>query len=227
MNRSLASLLAIAAAALPSAAAAHVAVQSGPAAAGKTRIVTFEVGHGCEGADTASVRIEIPEAVGSVRAMPSPSASVEVERGADDRIVAVIWTRPDEVIAENDTNAYLFSLRLGVPDAPFATLYFPTIQTCKRGDGTTLSTEWVARPGEEGEPAPGLTILPAGVPGWNRFTVPVALDSLATWFADAEIVWRGNEAFSANPHTAAQIAATDGVGTLDSLAAGDQIWVKY
>lgn len=228
MNRTLASaLVSLAATALPAAAAAHVDVGSGPGFAGKSQVITFAVGHGCEGADTSSVRIELPPEVSSVRAVPSEFGAVAVERDASDRVVAVTWTKPDAELLPQDEAYYTLALRIGVPNAPFSTIYFPTRQICKRADGTTLSTDWIARPGEEGEPAPGLRIVPARVPGWNRMTVPSAIDSLESFFADAQIVWRGEAAFSSNEHTAAQIAATPGVSALSSLAAGDEIWVKY
>ncbi len=67
--RWLAILAATALAASP--AAAHIAVSSGPAPANATSKIVFGVGHGCAGADTLSVTIEIPAGVTSVRAVRS------------------------------------------------------------------------------------------------------------------------------------------------------------
>jgi hypothetical protein len=77
------------------------------------------------------------------------------------------------------------------------------------------------------EPAPGLLIVPAHVPGWNKVTVPAAVADLGVYFGDALIVWKGTAAFSANPATKDMIAGTPGVTALTSLAASDEIWVKY
>jgi hypothetical protein len=78
-----------------------------------------------------------------------------------------------------------------------------------------------------GNPAAAVALVPARSPGWNKITVPSAISDLSTAFKDAQIVWKGNAAYSANPNTAAQIATTSGVTALSSLAAGDEVWVKY
>ena len=220
-------LVGLLSAVIPSRAAAHVAVKSGPGFAGKTQAIDFEVGHGCEGADTESIRIVIPAEVSAVRAIPSAFGAMSVETDADNRVVAVTWQKSEADLLPRDMAAYILTLRVAVPNAPFTRLYFPTYQTCKKEDGTSLSAEWIARPGEEGDPAPDLLILPARTPGWNKMTVPSALEQMQAFFSDAVIVWKGNAAYSANEHTAAQIDATEGVGRLSSLAAGDEIWVRY
>jgi len=228
MKRSLlTALVASFAATLPSSALAHVEVASGVAFAGRTQLVTFGVGHGCEGADTASVRIEIPASVASVRALDSTFGRASVERDASDRVVAVTWEKPEADLLEGDDNYYELTLRIRVPDAPFTRIHFPTYQTCRTPDGATITAEWTAAPGEEGEAAPVLTIVPARSRGWNRYLVPVDVDALDLFFADALIVWKGDAAFSANEETAAQIERTPGVTLLTSLAAGDEIQVKY
>ncbi|MGD8863022.1 MAG: hypothetical protein PVI30_23615 [Myxococcales bacterium] len=47
------------------------------------------------------------------------------------------------------------------------------------------------------------------------------------YFADAQIVWSGDAAYSSNPATADMIDAEDGVSVLESIEAGAEIWVKY
>jgi len=81
--------------------------------------------------------------------------------------------------------------------------------------------------GGEVEPSPELVLVPARFPGWNRFTVGAALAELGAFFGDAEIVWKGNAAYSINPTTVDLIGSTDGVTLLESLEADDEIWVKY
>lgn len=77
------------------------------------------------------------------------------------------------------------------------------------------------------EAAPVIAIVPPRKPGWNKFTVPVAVPNLAVFFSDAQIVWRGTEAYSPNASVTELTGATAGVSALSSLNAGDQIWVKY
>jgi periplasmic copper chaperone A len=47
------------------------------------------------------------------------------------------------------------------------------------------------------------------------------------FFRDAQIVWKGKAAYSANETTKAQIAAETDVAELPSLKTGDEIWVRY
>ncbi len=232
MGRKLVAALGGTAVALAGAGAvAHVDVASGPGFAGKSQEITLAVGHGCEGKDTASVRVQIPEGVASVRAVPGGLGKATVETDATGLVTAVTWQKDDADLAPADLHYYKVALRIRVPDRPFTTLFFPTRQTCKADDGTPIVVDWVSTlpsEGEEGpEPAPALKILPVRQPGWNKYTVPVAIDDLGAWFGDAQIVWRGNAAFSANPLTAEQIAGTPGVTALASLAANDEIWVRY
>jgi len=212
---------------------AHVSIASGPGFANTTQEVIFSVGHGCAGADTYRVRVEIPASVTSVRPMRSDFGKVSLERDAAGVTTAVVWQKADADALDEDIAFYKLVLRLKVPNAPFTTVYLPTHQTCRAADGTLAVSDWVGLPtdtavdGGASEPAPALLVVPAHVPGWNKVTVPVAVSDLAAYFADALIVWKGAAAFSANPTTKELIAATPGVTALASLAAADEIWVKY
>ncbi|HVT08659.1 MAG TPA: DUF1775 domain-containing protein [Polyangia bacterium] len=219
--------------AVPAAAHAHITVASGPGFAGTTQEIGFGVAHGCAGADTIKVRIEIPAAVTSVRPMRSDFGTVSVEKDATGAITAAVWQKADADVLDADIAYYKLVIRLKVPNQPFTTVFFPAHQTCRAADGTVSTTDWVALPtdpatdGGAGEPAPALTVLPPRAPGWNTFTVPAAIPDLGVFFSDALIVWKGTAAYSANMATQAQIAATAGVTPLSSLAAGDQISVRY
>lgn len=213
------------------AASAHVSVASGPGFGGKSQEITFGVGHGCEGADTLSVRVEIPAEVTSVRTLTSDFGRATVETNDAGLVTAVTWQKPEADLLEADTGYYKLVMRIRVPDQPFTTLIFPAHQTCKAADGTVTVVDWIGAEAAEveggPEPAPRLLILPARLPGWNRYTVPVAVADLSTVFSDAQIVWKGDAAYSANPITVEQIAQTPGVTALAALAAGDEVWVKY
>lgn len=219
----------------PLVAEAHIGI-AGPAIANSTQELTFAVGHGCENADTVKVVIDIPAAVTTVRAIPSDFGKVTVNRDATNKVVSVTWEKPATAeVLQSDDNFYKFGLRVKVPNAPFTPLYFPAHQTCKKADGTLLPVvDWAAQTMDEGHgmgplPAPVVAIMPPRTPGWNKYTVPVALTAmnLSQLFADAEIVWKGSAAYSANAATVEQIKATPGVTQLSALAAGDEIWVKY
>ena len=213
---------------------AHITVISGPAFANGTQEVTFGVAHGCSGVDTSSVRLEIPAAVTSVRAEHSDFGAVSVETDATGVVTAVDWQKPDSDLLASDVAYYKLVVRIKIPNAPFTTLYFRAHQTCKTSAGATSTVDWVGLPtdpvvdgGTAAEPAPALVIVPARQPGWNNFTVPVAVSSLSTYFPDALIVWKDSAAYSVNMTTTSLIAATPGASALSSLAANDQIWVRY
>ena len=222
--------------ALASVAEAHVSISSGPAAAAKSQIITFAVGHGCEDAaakhlDTIKVRVTIPTGVTSIRALFSDFGKPTlIKSGAV--VTAVEWTKPVADLLDGDDSYYELKIRARVPDAPFSKLKFSVQQTCE--DSTTHSqvvVDWNADEGSTvGEPAPYLTVVPARSTGWNKFTVPRALtqEEVPTYLGDALIAWRGTAAYSPNPNTAALITTTPGVTALEGgLQAGDEIWVKY
>lgn len=211
----------------PVAAWAHVSIASGVAFADKSQEVTFGVGHGCEGADTYRVRVELPAAVKAVRAETSDFGRATVEKNAAGDAVAVTWQKPDADLLDGDDNYYKLVIRFRIPNAPFTTLAFPTRQTCRDAQGVETTVDWTSTAEGQGEPAPILVIVPARLPGWNKVTVPADVDNLATYFTDAAIVWKGSAAFSSNPATVEQIGKTAGVTALTALSAGDEIWVKY
>lgn len=213
-------------------ASAHISL-SGPGYAGQTQVVTFGVGHGCEGADTYKVEVTIPKEVTTVRGLPSTFGEADVIADDAGVVTAVSWTKSGKVRAQDD-QYYQLSIRIRVPDAPFTTLYFPAKQTCRAEDGTETVVDWAALPaeveaakeGEEPEPAPDLRIVPVRTSGWNKFTVKEKIEDLSV-FDDAQIVWSGDAAYSKNPVTADLIESEDGVSELTSIAAGAEIWVKY
>jgi uncharacterized protein YcnI len=222
--------------AIPAIAHAHVSISSGPAAANKSQIITLAVGHGCEDAngkhlDTIKVRVAIPAGVTSIRALRSDFGKPALVKSGD-TVTHVEWTKPVSELLDGDDGYYELKIRARVPDMPFAKLKFDVEQTCQ--DSTTQAqvvVNWDQPEGSTtGEPAPLLTVVPARTSGWNKITVPRALaqDELPIYLGDAQIVWRGTEAYSSNQHTAAMITSTQGVTALSGgLAAGDEIWVRY
>jgi len=210
-------------------AGAHVSVASGPAHANTSQEVAFGVGHGCEGMDTFRVEVEIPTGVTSVRPETSDFGQTDVMTDEAGSVVMVSWQKSEQALLGTDSQYYKLLVRLKTPDAPFTTLFFPAHQTCRSADGTLKVVDWVGLDDSnpDVEPAPALAVIPARFRGWNQVTVPTALENLGAFFPDAEIVWRGNSAFSVNPTTVELIDATEGVRLLEALAPGDRIWIKY
>ncbi len=233
MRRTVAALLAVMGIVLvPGLASAHISVSSGPGFANATQEIAFGVGHGCAGADTYSVKIDIPAGVTSVRALRSDFGKATVEKNAAGDVIAVIWQKPDAELLDSDFGYYKLVVRMKLPNQPFTTLFFPTHQTCKASNGTMTTVHWVATTeshggGETEEPAPALKILPARKAGWNKFTVPSDMADLSAYFSDALIVWKDSAAYSSNAATAELAKSTSGVTELTELKANDEIWVRY
>jgi uncharacterized protein YcnI len=229
MKNGLSAILAAGMTLLAGTAYAHISV-AGPGTADATYEATFGVGHGCEGFDTYSVEVTIPPGVTSVRpqfggAFGKPT----VTKDGAGVVTSVKWAKAD--LEPTDTNYYKLSIRMKLPNAPFTTVYFPTTQLCRDpATGKEYKTEWVSTAAGETEngpePAPALFLLPARSPGWNKFTVPVAIKDLSV-FKDAQIVWAGNAAYSSNAATTELIAKEPNTTPLSELAAGTEIWVKY
>lgn len=229
---------AVAGALVGSVAHAHVSISSGPAFAGAPYEATFNISHGCEGADTFQVEVRIPDGVVAVRPMDSVfGKAVVVKDPGDGKVKAVVWTKAPADVLPEDSQLYKFTLRATLPDAPFTTLFFPTIQHCRKADGTESMVQWVGAttghdhdasggtpPAEE--PAPALFVLPQRSPGWNRYTVGQHVHDL-TVFADAQIVWAGNAAYSPNPSVQELIAQEPDTQPLTVIHPGTEIWVKY
>lgn len=220
----------------PGLALAHVGIASGLAVANTSQEITFSVGHGCGTDDTYTVKVDIPAGVTSLRTVRSDFGKATVEKDALGNVTSVTWQKPDADLLPADTGYYKLTIRARMPNTPFTTLYFPTRQTCKSATGTLTVVDWVATTpqysdaGMTAEPAPALLIVPARKPGWNKFTVTVAIPdtALPTFFPDAQIVWRGTEAYSSNAETMTLIGATSGVTKLTGgLQPTQEIWVKY
>ena len=192
--------------------------------AGERQVLNFTVGHGCTGSDTLSVEIRIPEEVTSVRAVPWAYGDGEVVTSSSGAPLAVVWTK--SAVREVDDQFYTLSMRITVPDLPFSHLYFPAYQTCRSIDGEVTVVEWVGLPGDPENPAPELRIIPVRHAGWNRFTPTASVTDLSV-FDDAEIVWQGEAAYSANPTIMELIEGEGDVAVLTELTAGSEVWVKY
>jgi uncharacterized protein YcnI len=128
----------------------------------------LRVSHGCGASATVSLRVEIPEAVLTVRPQPKPGWKLVIEHtplakpvpgeGGEtirERVSAVTWT--GELPADQFDQ---FGLMMKLPDKPGA-LYFPAVQTCAEGRNA-----WTAIPADPAKwhevdtPAPILTVTP-------------------------------------------------------------------
>ncbi|WP_174802115.1 DUF1775 domain-containing protein [Martelella limonii] len=144
-----------------SVAQAHVTLEAGEAAAGGSYRAVMRVPHGCDGAATTAIRVQVPEGFFSVKPMPHAGWTLSTETGAYDNtymnhgkpvsegVREVSWTDGDLPDAYYDEFVMRGTL---APDLEAGTaLAFPVIQTC--ADGSEI--RWT---GEGDDPAPELMI---------------------------------------------------------------------
>jgi len=155
----------------PLAASAHVSVNASSAAAGSYTVLTFSVGHGCEGSPTTTLSIDIPEAITSVTPTVNPNWDVsKVSADASDTVVdghgessasrtgQIVYTAKTPLL-EGFRDTFELSMQLPA-DAAGETLAFPVLQTCEVGE-----TQWneIASEGaaEPDHPAPTIAVTAA------------------------------------------------------------------
>lgn len=153
------------AAAVP--AAAHVGLAQREATIGSTYRATLVVGHGCEGATTTEIRVEIPEGFYNVRAMPKPGWKLEMTTGAYDKpfdnhgtrmtegVRQITWSGGE--VPDSQFDEFVFRGTFGGDLEADSNFYFPVIQTC--GDTEAAWTDISGDKGAE-NPAPSVTIQP-------------------------------------------------------------------
>jgi len=158
---------AVAALVVIGAASAHVSTTPDEAPAGQTSVIGFIVGHGCDGSPTRSVTIRIPAGVTAAKPRPKPGWNLAIKQGKLPKpvkdfngntvtrgVLEVTWSGGRLPDAWYET----FELRLGMPNTPGKTLWFPTVQRCVKG-----VNRWIQIPvkGQE-EPefvAPGVELV--------------------------------------------------------------------
>jgi uncharacterized protein YcnI len=117
-------ILALALLALPTAALAHVTASPNVVDAGSRPQVAFRIGHGCEGAATTALRIEIPAGVEEARPRPRAGWKLEIAKDEAGHATAVTWRGrlPDD---EFDA----FEIAFLAPDKA-GKLTFAALQSC-------------------------------------------------------------------------------------------------
>lgn len=148
---------------------AHVTLDPAAAPAGSHVRAALRVPHGCAGAATTRIAVELPEGIYSARPMPKPGWRLTIERrrlpGAvrsphgqeiEAEVARITWEGgplPDEQYEE-------FVLMLQAPDEPGGTLYLPVLQSCEGGK----ADHWAERPAagqhahDLARPAPALRL---------------------------------------------------------------------
>lgn len=153
-------------------ASAHVSATPSETAAGAYTLVTFAVGHGCDGSSTTSMTITLPDELNEATPTVNPNWTIStatqkldaprtLANGSkiSERTASITYTAKTPLIDhERDT----FTLSLQLPDAAGTTLNFPTLQKCETGQ-----TDWKDIPAAGADhdsvdaPAPAFTVTKA------------------------------------------------------------------
>jgi uncharacterized protein YcnI/copper(I)-binding protein len=129
--------------AFQSSAFAHITLATGEARAGTYYKAVFQVPHGCDGAATQTIRIQIPEGVIGVKPMPKAGWTLNITRGAYAKSYKshgkAVTEGPKEVVwsggSLSDDNYDEFVFTSFVTDFPTGqAIYFPTLQQCAKGE---------------------------------------------------------------------------------------------
>lgn len=187
---------------------AHVSVTPSTTAAGAYSVLTFSVGHGCNGSATTSLTFKIPEALVTVTPTVNPNWTIEkkmetLPSPVDDGHGGEYTERVDQVVYRARTplaDGYrdTVALSLKLPETPDATLVFPVIQTCEQGRTNWTQTVAEGQPEPE-SPAPFLTLTeaePAAGHGNTDEVVPAEKYGTAAEAADLRgsdraLIWFG------------------------------------
>ena len=141
--------------AAPLAASAHVSLEPGEAPTGGSTVLTFSVGHGCDGSATTALVFDIPEEVAGLK----PTAKAGWDIAVTEETITYTAQTP---LADGIRDTV--ELQVSLDDAAPAgtTIAFPVTQLCEVGE-----TAWVeiAAEGEDAHaldaPAPTLTVTEA------------------------------------------------------------------
>jgi uncharacterized protein YcnI len=151
---------------------AHVTLETQQAAIGSTYKAVLRVPHGCKGAATIKVRVQVPEGVIAIKPMPKPGWTLETVKGKYEKAYDYYGTPTGEGVREVvwsggkllDEHYDEFVLRgyLTSDLKPETTLYVPVVQECEGGG----VERWIEIPAagrsadETKYPAPGLKLGP-------------------------------------------------------------------
>jgi uncharacterized protein YcnI len=149
-------------------ASAHITLASTEAPAGSTFKAVLVVGHGCGGAATTQLRVQIPEGFYNVKPMPKPGWQLETVTGPyatpfdshgtslTQGVTEISWSGGELPDAWFDE--FTFRGTFGSDLASGTVFYFPVIQVC--GD---KEDAWIDTSGDENAemPAPAVTLMPA------------------------------------------------------------------
>lgn len=138
-------------------ASAHVTITPSTTAAGASATLEVSFAHGCDGAATTALTIQIPKELQSVSAKPAKGWAVDAHP-------TLVTYRAKEPVP--DGQRAVLELAVVLPEGDGVTLTFPTVQTCTQGEAAWIEVPPDGQDADDLElPAPAFTIGDAGGDG--------------------------------------------------------------
>jgi len=153
---------------------AHVTIEPTPAPPGAFHKAVFRVPHGCSGAATTALRIQIPEGVIEVKPMPKPGWTIATKTGpyahtyknwgadVSSGVVEVDFTGGN--LPDSDYDEFVVTGTVADSFKAGDLIYFPTVQECG-----VAAARWIEIPkagaAEPERPAPHITVTAPAAAG--------------------------------------------------------------
>lgn len=135
-------------------ASAHVTITPSTTAPGASAVLEVSFAHGCDGAATTALTIQLPAELRSVSARSTPGWDVETDS------TSITYLADDPV---PDGQRAAVELAVVLPERDGMTLAFPTVQTCTAGEAAWIEVPPAGQNADALElPAPTFTV---GDPG--------------------------------------------------------------
>jgi periplasmic copper chaperone A len=117
-------------------ACAHISLQQPRAEAGRPFEAVLRIGHGCDGAPTTAVTVQIPKGFEDAKPLPKAGWKVAVQDGV------ATWTaaNPDAALPNGQRGEFILA---GMAPATAGPLWFKILQTCPQG-----KLDWSQLPAE-------------------------------------------------------------------------------
>ncbi|WP_185973143.1 YcnI family protein [Aeromicrobium piscarium] len=157
-------------------ASAHIDVSPTTTEAGAYSVLSFAVGHGCDGSATTSVAIDIPEEVVTVTPTAHPGWEISTVTN-DDHVDQVVFTA-DQPLEDGIRDT--FELALPLPETAGEEVVFPILQTCEEGETAWTETSSEGED-EPAHPAPYLTLTEADASAGDEGDTSSSAAQAAGW----------------------------------------------
>jgi periplasmic copper chaperone A len=157
--------------ALAGTAGAHITATPGEAPSDGYATLDFSVGHGCEESPTTEVRIQVPPSVPTVTPAVNPFWDVTTKEGKKDKVelhgetitrgVSEVTYTAKQPLPVDRLDLLTMSVKLPAGEEG-ESVYFPTVQSCEKGQNRWIQIPAEGESGEELEsPAPAVVLTAA------------------------------------------------------------------